>query len=166
MVFVVILLSKRFVILPDNWLQSPTIREETKVFFSPVPNAQPNFELATKFLFNKDACAVYKGYVVKHFRVYRSLSITCFENDYIYNLKYLWRFRKWCCSLHREETADFAFEIQQNRLQRCTCSIWWRTTGENKSLLRFRQCIQWHWRNGKTYFTIFRLPKVRVFVNN
>lgn len=79
MVFVVILLSKRFVIVPDNWLQNPSVSEETKVFFSPVQNAQPNFELATKFLFNKDASNVYKGYVVKHFGKYSS-SITCFES--------------------------------------------------------------------------------------
>lgn len=67
MVFAVILLSKRFIIVRDDWIKEATIREETKIFFSPDSNAQPNFDLEVKFLFNEKSANAYKGYVLKHF---------------------------------------------------------------------------------------------------
>lgn len=79
MVLVTILLSKRFIIVPDNWVENTTIREETKIFFSPDSSTKPNFQLAEKFLFNKDAAHVYKGYVLKHFGTYHSSFNTYFK---------------------------------------------------------------------------------------
>lgn len=92
MVFVVILLSKRFVVVPDHWVETQTIREETKVFFSPDPNEQPNFQLTAKFLFNKDESHVYKGYVLKHFGKYKNQSHIS-ETISHSNMKPLLRFR-------------------------------------------------------------------------
>lgn len=67
MVFVAILLSKRFVIVNDNWIENPTIGGETRIFFSPDEAAVPDFGLAEKFLLNKNVPNVYRGYVCKHF---------------------------------------------------------------------------------------------------
>lgn len=79
MVLVTILLSKRFIIVQNNWVENPTIREETKIFFSPDSTAQPNFQLEEKFLFNKDAACVYKGYVLKEFGKYKVINSSNFE---------------------------------------------------------------------------------------
>lgn len=64
MVFAVILESKRHIVVPDNWVQNPTISGKTKIFFSPDARAQPNFNLGQKYLFNKNMSNVYEGYAL------------------------------------------------------------------------------------------------------
>lgn len=67
MVFAVILKSKRYVIVNDNWVENPTIGQETNTFFSPDSQAIPDFALDVKYLLNKEVPNVYRGYVCKHF---------------------------------------------------------------------------------------------------
>lgn len=67
MVFVIILKSKRFVIVKDDWVQNPIESEETKVFYSPDENSAADFDLEVKFLFNNKQRNVYFGYVWKRF---------------------------------------------------------------------------------------------------
>lgn len=70
MVLVTLLLSKRFIIVQDDWVENQEIREKTKIFYSPDPNTPANFGLAEKFLFNKDVPNVYEGYVLRRFGMY------------------------------------------------------------------------------------------------
>lgn len=66
MVFVIILLSRRFIIVKDNWVENKNIGEKTKVFFSPENADEANFSLEVKFLFNERVPNVYEGYIWKH----------------------------------------------------------------------------------------------------
>lgn len=67
MVFAIILLSRRFIIVQDNWVENPDISEKTKIFYSPDQNENPNFDLEVKFLFNGRVPNVYEGYIWQHF---------------------------------------------------------------------------------------------------
>lgn len=60
-------MSKRFVIIKDNWVQNPKIGEKSRIFYAPDEEAEPNFGLNEKFLFDKQVQNVYIGYVWKHF---------------------------------------------------------------------------------------------------
>lgn len=67
MVFATILLSRRFIIVEDDWVENKRNGEKTRIFFSPNQNAEPNFDLEIKYLFNERVPNVYQGYVLKHF---------------------------------------------------------------------------------------------------
>lgn len=65
--FVVLLKSRRTVIVQDNWVESQTIGKLTKVFHSPNPMAKPCFDTEIKFMFDAKENGVYEGIIFKHF---------------------------------------------------------------------------------------------------
>lgn len=65
--FVVLLKARRYVIIQDNWVESKTIGELTKVFYSPNEMANPRFDSEIKFMFDAEQNGVYEGILSKHF---------------------------------------------------------------------------------------------------
>lgn len=67
MVLAAILLSRRHIVIRDDWAENQTIGMKTKIFFSPDFDMGPNFGLEVKYLLNTRAPNVYEGYVLKSF---------------------------------------------------------------------------------------------------
>lgn len=67
MVLAAILLSRRHIVIRDDWAENPIIGLKTKIFFSPDFGMNPNFDLDVKYLLNARAANVYEGYVLKSF---------------------------------------------------------------------------------------------------
>lgn len=65
--FVVCLKSKRYLVLPQNWIENPVERQESKVFSSPNTEDIPNFELRTLHYVNNAIQATYDAFVLKKF---------------------------------------------------------------------------------------------------
>lgn len=65
--FVVLLKSRRYITVRGNWIQTPAPKygEIGKVFYSPDENAEADFSLEVKYLFNQNDAHVYEGYIMK-----------------------------------------------------------------------------------------------------
>lgn len=73
--FLVILLEqKRFLILPQKWVEDPRLDSFTRVFFSPNISTRADFETEVKYYFNNAINGCYKGFVMKSFRNYEDAS--------------------------------------------------------------------------------------------
>lgn len=67
---VVLLKSRRLIIVPPKWLQNTAVQRLTRVFFSPNNCALAKFDLDVEYLFNKDKDNTYEGFVLKHFNTF------------------------------------------------------------------------------------------------
>lgn len=67
--FVVVLEQNRLIILEGKWIENPTIREISRVFYSPNPETPANFDLKQTYLLGKQKNCCYTGYIVKKFEL-------------------------------------------------------------------------------------------------
>lgn len=67
MVLAAILLSRRHIVIRDDWAENRNIGMKTKIFYSLDQSMDPNFSLDVKFLLNARVPNVYEGYVLKSF---------------------------------------------------------------------------------------------------
>lgn len=65
--FVVCLKQKHFVIIKKEWIANPSVGVMTNIFYSPNENAISDFNIASKYYFNKEITACYEGYIQKSF---------------------------------------------------------------------------------------------------
>lgn len=65
---VILLKSKRYIIVRSTWIENPKFSVLTKVFYSPNEFAVPDFSLDTKYLFDKRCAGAYQGFLIRHFQ--------------------------------------------------------------------------------------------------
>lgn len=65
--FAIYLQSNRFVTIKKDWIEKPIVGSESKVFFSPNPEAIARFDIQKKFYLNATIDGCYDGFVYKSF---------------------------------------------------------------------------------------------------
>lgn len=84
--YVVCLKSKRYIVLPENWIQNPILRRETKVYFSQNPTDEADFSLKILFYLNQSVSGVYEAFVIKKFGEYTHGNIVeIFDKNDLYS---------------------------------------------------------------------------------
>lgn len=74
MVFAILLISKQFIVVPNDWVKNKKLCEITTIFSSPDKHAVPDFTLDEKYLFDGSKANVYAGFIMKQFGNFRNIS--------------------------------------------------------------------------------------------
>lgn len=73
--YVVCLKSKRYIVLPENWIQNPILRQESTVYFSPNSTDEADFDLEMSFYLNQTVSGTYDAFVLKKFGTYEGFDL-------------------------------------------------------------------------------------------
>lgn len=64
---VISLKQNRLIVSKRDWIENAVIGVETRVFFSPDDNEQPNFTTESKYFFDGNKSQCYEGLVIKFY---------------------------------------------------------------------------------------------------
>lgn len=68
--FIVLLQCNKFIVLKEEWIESPILSTKSKVFYSANRQSVADFLIETKFYFHDDETCCYMAYIYKRYSMY------------------------------------------------------------------------------------------------
>lgn len=68
--FIVLLRNNKFIVLREEWIESPILSTESKVYFSPSCHSVADFSIEQKYFFRHNETSCYMAYICKRFSKY------------------------------------------------------------------------------------------------